>query len=1093
MSEQNTSLREFELDESQRQVVSNDPQRSLAVIGAPGSGRTTTLIELVARRIDSGYRPEEIIAVAANRKLAADLRDRIEQRVRVAATGGTLGRTAASLAIEIIAEEHARRGEPAPKLITGSQQDDILADLVAGLLDPDAPGVGMRAELRWPDWFKPETLELAGFRAEMRALLTGMVEEGITPDGLRSLALDPNSEPVAGTRHRALWLGAAHIAEQYFDVLDHAFEGAFDSAQALNEAAQMLLEREGYGLERRVFDRVRLVAVDDSQELTEPARRLVRAFERRGAQVVTFGDPDIATGAFHGGRAHLAVNWRDEAEAPPERVELGAVHRHGPTLRGLVQRASAGLGSALAGTQRRTESVVSDFEVETDAPQAAQIVLDSEANELSVITGYLRRLHLLEQIDWDEMAVITRSGSRLPSLARSFDRAHIPTTTSTPLPAAEDATVRAIIALGEAAVAGEIMPPVLQIVLASPLFGLDPLELRRMRRAHYLADLSGEGRAGAQVMTDTVNARLQDETDAGGEATLEQLEASHGKRGAKALRTLTALLQRMTGRLRSGDPIDTALYEAWRDDKRAQRWQEIALGTDEAAVAMNRRLDALTVLFDRAKRFVEREPHASLAAFLTDWQRNSVVDDSLAGSSGRRAVTLTTPAGAVGRQWKVVVVAGVNEGVWPNLKVRDSLLGASRLGEASGDAPLSIIDRRAEVLADETRMIVASLSRASERVLVTAVSGEDTQPSRYLRTLALEDLPARFSLGTSEQFGYDALSLEGLAAVLRRDVVASTSTTATSESEFALARLARAGVPGAHPITWFGVRGRSTEAPLVALEDGELRLRLYPSGIDSFFECGVNWFVDQYSGSSPSDAMTIGNILHLAAENEAEFTDRDQMMNYAEQKLREMNFDAQWVEEIQVKMIRDAAESLWTYLRRAGASVVANEFSVKFDLDRELESGLGMKVSVSGRIDRIEQTEAGLRIIDIKTSATKPRKADVFENRQLRAYQLAHLHGVLPSDAQALDLESAALLFPRIPAKSKGTLWSIEQQNAFSAEELELVEDNFLEAALGEAGFPMMGLDPDLDAAPTYLSDHEKHCLVNNRNCRIHATAEVTE
>ncbi|MDJ1370581.1 PD-(D/E)XK nuclease family protein [Gulosibacter molinativorax] len=1091
MSEQSRTGRDFDLDESQQGIVEAAPGKSLAVIGAPGSGRTSTLIELVAQRIADGYRPEQILAIAANRKLAADLRDRLEKRVRVAASGGTLGRTAASIAIEIIAAEHARLGQPAPKLLTGSQQDDILADLIAGLLDPEAPGAAFRAQSQWPDWFRPETLELRGFRDEMRALLTGMVEDGISPVELAALALSPESEPAAGTRHRMLWGGAAQLAQQYFDVLDQAYEGAFDSAQALSEAAQILLERDAAGLERRVFDEVRLVVVDDSQELTEPAARLIRAFERQGAQIVTFGEPDIATGAFHGGRANLAVNWRGEGEAAPERVVLEAVHRHGPTLRGVVQRASAGLGSALAGTQRQSPSAATDASESAtdDTPIAAQAITPSEVEELAVLTGYLRRLHLLEGVAWDDMAVITRSGARLPSLARAFDRARIPTSTSTPLPAAEDATVRAIIALGEAAVAGSITPEVLQSVLRSPLFGLDPLELRRMRRAHYLADLEGEGRSGAQVMTDTVNARLRGEADVIGEATLTQLAESHGWLGARAIRGVAEVLTRMMGRLRDGDPIDTALYEAWRDDARAKKWQEIALGNDSGAVAMNRRLDALTVLFDRAKRFVEREPHASLAAFLAEWQRDSVVDDSLAGPSGRRAVALTTPAGAVGRQWRVVVVAGVNEGVWPNLKVRDSLLGAGRLDEARGEAPLSIIDRRAEVLNDETRMLTASLSKASERILVTATSGEDTQPSRYLHTLRLEDLPSQFALGGTEQFGYAQLTLEGLVAVLRRDIAVDSAS--HEASEHALARLSEAGVTGAHPDSWFGVRGRSTVAPLEQSEDGVLRLQLYPSGIDSFFECGVNWFLDQYSGSAPSDAMTIGNILHLAAEREAAFADRVEMMDFAEAKLREMNFDADWVEEIQAKTVRDAAESLWTYLRRDGSEVIANEYAFRFLLERELDSGVRAEVTVSGRIDRMEATEAGLRIIDIKTGATKPSKEKLFENRQLRAYQLAHREGVLPEEAGAIKVETAALLFPRIPAKKE--LWSLAEQNAFDADELDLVEDNFLDAALGEAGFPMAGLDPDLDAPPTYLSDHDKHCLSNNRNCHIHAIAEVTE
>ncbi|SJM56914.1 UvrD-helicase domain-containing protein [Gulosibacter sp. 10] len=1098
----------IDLDPSQREAVERGGESSFAVLGAPGSGRTETLVELVARRIEQGVKPDQVVAIAANRRLAADLRDRIEQRIRVAAAGGTLGRTAASIAIEIIAEDLARRGEQPPRLLTGSQQDDIIADLIAGRLDETAPGAARRPQDEWPSWFGAETLQLRGFRDELRALIGAMAEEAVTPERLAELAVDPEAEPGAGTRHRALWRGAARIAQEYFDVLDRAYEGSYDSAQALSEAARLLLERDGVG-GRRVFDRVRLLVIDDAQELTEPARRLVRAFERRGAQVVAFGDPDIATGSFHGGRAELAANWRDPGEPAPERLVLDRVHRHGPTLRGVVQRIGEGLATGLAGTQRRAPAAAADAPGPGTAspegapgpraaagraehpPVAAQAIASSEVEETSLITGYLRRLHLLEGIPWGEMAVIARSGARLPGLARGFDRAGIPTTTSTPVPAAEDAAVRAIIALGESAVAGGITPIVLQSVLRSPLFQVDPLELRRLRRRAYLRDLEGAGRAGADVLADAVNARLRGEADPAGDALLESAEAA----GGRGLRQVLEVLTRMTGRLRAGDPIDTVLYEAWRDERRAERWQRIALGHEAAALTMNRRLDALVVLFDRAKRFVEREPHASLESFLADWHRDSVVDDTLASGAGAEAVALTTPAGAVGHQWRIVVVAGVNEGVWPNLRVRDTLLGAGRLGEAldhaRGGAAASILDRRAEVLADETRMLLSSCSKASERLLVTAVADEDAQPSRYLHRLGLPTLAAAFAFGDVASLGYDDLGIEALVAALRREAAGERC---RPEALAALARLARADVPGARPDSWFGTRGRSTEAPLVQPEDGELPLRLYPSGIDRFLDCGVAWFVDQYSGSAPSDAMTLGNILHLAAEREAEFEDRGQMMDFAERLLREMTFDADWIRDIQVRIARSAAESLWSYLRRDGVRAVGNETSFEFVIEEELDAGARAAVTVAGRIDRLEQTGTGLRIIDIKTGTVAPSKDSIAQNRQLLAYQLAHREGAIEGEARTIELESAALLFPR---KSSGrgankVPWSLYEQHRQSDAELAGVREEFVDAALGQAGFARRRAS-SLDAPPRFLADHAAHCSNAGNSCHIHSIAEVTE
>lgn len=1080
---------DFQLDHSQRAVIERDSRASFAVLGAPGSGRSTALVELVAARLDAGVEPDEILAIAANRRLASALRDRIEHRVRVAARGGTLGRTAASVAMEIIGEARARAGESAPKLLTGSQQDDILADLIAGMLDGDA----VEWSGHWPAWFGEETLKLRGFREEMRDLLGAMVEAGVSPDNLRQLALDPNSAPAPGSRHRTLWAGAARLAEQYFDVLDAAYGGRYDSPQALTEAAALLSERDGLGRERRVFDRVRLVVVDDAQELTEPARRLVREFERRGAQVVTFGDPDIATGTFHGGRAELAVNWRDAGEPVPERLELAGVHRHGPVLREVVQRASAGLGSRLAGTQRAAPSLAEDALGEL--PIAAKSIESSDVDEVGLITGYLRRLHLLEGVPWREMAVITRSGARLPSLARGFDRAAIPTTASTPLPATEDTTVRAIIALGEVAVAGEISGELLTDALRSPLFGLDPLELRRLRRAAYLADLELGGRSGVQVLAETVNAVLRGDRDEVGDGLLEELRTSHGWVGARAMSSLTEVLGRMRARLAAADPIDTVLFEAWRNDRRADEWQRIALGNDAAALTMNRRLDAVVVLFDRAKRFVEREPSASLSSFLVEWQRDSVVDDSLAQPIGRDAVTLTTPAGAIGREWRVVVVAGVNEGAWPNLRVRDTLLGSGRLTET--DAEQSVIDRRAAVLDDETRMLVAAVSRASAHLLVTAVDSQEVQPSQYLRRLQLPELPAVFSLENALDYGYGTLSLEGIAGVLRRELVHPVADDAPGTGpRHALARLAKAGIPGAHPDSWYGVRGRSTTAPLVPVAEGKLELRLSPSGIGTFTDCGVQWFIDRHAGSAPSDNMTIGNILHLAAERVAEFADRAAMMDFAERLLREMNFDAPWIEEVQARTVREAAESLWSYLNRDGRRALANEATIKFGLGRELDDGTRVDVTVAGRIDLIEALDEGCRIIDIKTGTTKNTGAEIVVNPQLRAYQLAHRSGAV-AEARDLPLEGAALLYPRIPNSKQ--LYTLQPQPILADGEVAAVEEDFIDAALAQAGYPLAGSRPGLDRPPHYFAAPDTHCLSSSNGrssaptCRIHAIAEVTE
>src|SRR5690554_5260107 len=70
------------LDDSQVRVLAVPDGVSAAVLGAPGSGKTTTLIELVAHRVlQSGWNPSRVIVLGATRTRATNLRDRLALRL----------------------------------------------------------------------------------------------------------------------------------------------------------------------------------------------------------------------------------------------------------------------------------------------------------------------------------------------------------------------------------------------------------------------------------------------------------------------------------------------------------------------------------------------------------------------------------------------------------------------------------------------------------------------------------------------------------------------------------------------------------------------------------------------------------------------------------------------------------------------------------------------------------------------------------------------------------------------------------------------------------------------------------------------------
>lgn len=1126
MSEQQ-STSPVGFDETQRAALEAAAGGSVAIVGAPGSGKTTTLVEVVAESVDAGVAPEQILAIAANRRLADDLRERIASRLGIAARGATLGRTAASIAMEIVGIDRAKAGLGRPRLLTGSEQDAILADLIEGRLEDLDSETPRRSPLPWPEWFDPATMRLRGFRDELRQLLASMAELGVDAEELARLGAD-TADPDA-ERSRTLWPAVAHLARDYEDVLVFGFEGAFDTPGVLGEAARIVdAARERFSFAGSLAE-VRLVVVDDAQELTEPARRLLVAFERAGARIVTFGDPDLGTGDFHGGRAEFATNWRDAGESVPERVILGKVHRHGEELRRHVVAVAERVGvrgetqhrRAVAGPRDRTDGL----------PVIAEARCDSEVAEHDLAVGYLRRLHLTAGVPFEQMAVIARSASRLPALAATFDRAGVATSSSTPVSAVADATVRAILDLGAAAVDGEVDSGVLRSVLTSPLYGIDPIEYRRLRRAAVVAEMRARQgseeaapgdaglavtRTGAAVLADTVNAALRSETDPVGGEVVARLAAGPRPAAARAVLQLVDVLRRMRERVEERAPLDVVLFEAWRDPRRADEWQRIALSDGPAAPAMHRRLDALVVLFDRAKRAVERSPGITLAGFLTEWQRDAVVDDSLAKRARVDAVTLTTPAGAVGREWRAVVLVGMNEGMWPNLRVRDTLLGADRLRELcdglGADGGLSALDRRAEVLSSETRLLVSAMSRARDHLLITAQERAETQPSPFLRWLAAPPLDEAFAIGDAIELANGHITLGGLAAELRRELAVDALPPERARHALrALARLGAEGITAAQPESWAGVQGPSTSAPLVRIDDaGRIPIRIRPSGLQRFDECGVNWFVEAIAGAPPSAGQAFGTLLHLVAEHEGRFADVEEMQAFAQREFEKFEFASALERATTHRRLVTAVDSLWTYVRRGGVDGHLDEQAFELSIDEGIgELGdvpLTVALTVAGRIDRLEtmhhvvdgKDAVGMRIVDFKSGDTVPKTRDDHRNAQLTTYQLALRDGAIQGVDASTPIESSALVFPEKPSGRGGKRRPYTEHREIALTDAELGEERHRLVATGLAqhGVDWTGEPGDLRMAPVFHAEPDIHCEPSYgawRNaCALHMIPEVT-
>ena len=208
------------LDSSQRAVVEHR-DGPLRVIGAPGTGKTTALVEAVVARVDrDGLQAGEVLVLAPTRVAAARLRELVTARLGRTVTE-PLARTPASFAFGVLRQVAVLAGEPPPRLIAGPEQDLVLRELLAGhaLGEGAAPG--------WPPGVSA-ALGARGFRTELRDLLMRAVERGLDDDELARL----------GREHdRPDWVAAATVLGEYLGVTGLATPGAYDPASIAGTAA----------------------------------------------------------------------------------------------------------------------------------------------------------------------------------------------------------------------------------------------------------------------------------------------------------------------------------------------------------------------------------------------------------------------------------------------------------------------------------------------------------------------------------------------------------------------------------------------------------------------------------------------------------------------------------------------------------------------------------------------------------------------------------------------------------------------------------------------------------------------------------------
>ncbi|HAQ59010.1 MAG TPA: hypothetical protein DCR63_00440 [Microbacterium sp.] len=397
---------------------------------------------------------------------------------------------------------------------------------------------------------------------------------------------------------------------------------------------------------------------------------------------------------------------------------------------------------------------------------------------------------------------------------------------------------------------------------------------------------------------------------------------------ARAAERLATTLGVLHGAAGLGATAHDLLWVAWdraRDGgggPLARAWHELAVAPGTLSAEIGHALDALVALFDAAKRFTETSPHETAEAFLRRIADSEVPEDMLMSPDTAETVTLMTPAAALGTQFEAVVIAGAQDGVWPNVRLRGDLLDTWRLAEVAGsagsiDAGASesssakvsgTLDRRRAALHDELRLLVRAVSRARTRLVVTAVDDDDRGPSPLLAFFPEPDETDETAVSEHP------LTLRGLVARHRRALTTPMAGAAVrAHAAGQLVVLARAGVPGASPHQWYGLAESSSSGPL--RDPLRAPVPVSPSGLGAFDACGLDWAIRALGGGTRSWSAGIGTILHAAME-EVPDGDRARLQAVVDARWGELDFEAPWMSRKEQAWAGVLIDRLHAYLQR---------------------------------------------------------------------------------------------------------------------------------------------------------------------------------
>jgi ATP-dependent exoDNAse (exonuclease V) beta subunit len=621
---------------------------------------------------------------------------------------------------------------------------------------------------------------------------------------------------------------------------------------------------------------------------------------------------------------------------------------------------------------------------------------DQLTQEAEWIAEEINRLHLEERIPFSQIAVFVRSKRRfLPELSRVLERRKIPHD----LPDSRLTDHPAIRLILDCVIAATEAAPesgrALRRILLGPLFSIPLGRLREIERERLRDNVT---------WADAIGTHLQN--GAGLAALFTETEWATGVPAVEGFWHIWETLPQFA-------PV---VDHPQRQDERSA-WSSLAqvLG-----------------------RLYERDPRATLVDYMRLTEDEEFEARPLLSYRTPRQdrLTLTTLHQSKGLEFDTVFVADAVEGVFPDLRSRESLLGSRHL---SPSLPADPIAYRAFRLQEEMRLAYTAMTRGYRRVIWTATSSgiEEGQgmPSRFLPLVAGTSTISAAVARPPERD--NPVTPQEAEAWLRR--IVRDPGQAQKRRLAALSLLGKGIQWGLRPAEMYaGIRLRGSDQGIIPAG-----FTLSPSQAESYATCPRRYVFERrlHVGDDTTPFLTFGSLIHATLED-AEATAVDNHLSHADLSHALATLDSHWDpadfggEPWATAWYRRAVEII-TYLYGNWPST-----GIPVALEKSLSLDVG-GVLWRGKADRVEHSGDVLRVVDYKTGSTVPTTANAAVSIQLGFYMLA-----LRADERVASLGSVEEAEMWFPAKTEAKSVTVRR---FDTYQLDRVAEAMAETARGIA------------------------------------------